>query len=320
VNRPSRFVLYVLTAAFAIWCVLSFRDDLAGLSLAPLLQSWDLVVLAVLLSLTNYALRITRWRSYLARLGHALPLRFTALTYTAGFAYTLLPGKLGEMVRARYYLPLGVPLPSVTAAFFAERLMDVAAMTVLAGLLLASLSRYHYVVLAAIILVAFVLGSLAVLPLAGITASLRANSRVPELVRNALAGLTSALASTRPLLSPQLLIVGFLLGLCAWGLEGVGLGVLCGIASPAPHVSLQTAAGIYAIAVLIGALSFLPGGLGSTEAVMTGLLVTQGYSVAQGLLITLACRLVTLWLAVGLGWLAIAALRQRISATVPPWR
>ncbi len=80
---------------------------------------------------------------------------------------------------------------------------------------------------------------------------------------------------------------------------------------PTPELPLSTAVGIYGMAVLIGGLSFLPGGLGGTEAVMTALLVTRGYSVGQALLITLTCRLVTLWFAVGLGWVAVLMLRQQ---------
>jgi glycosyltransferase 2 family protein len=81
-------------------------------------------------------------------------------------------------------------------------------------------------------------------------------------------------------------------------------------------ISWLTAVGTYGIAVLVGGLSFLPGGLGSTEAAMTGLLVTQGFAVSEGLLITLTCRLVTLWLGVAVGWVAVALLRNETLSPV----
>ena len=77
--------------------------------------------------------------------------------------------------------------------------------------------------------------------------------------------------------------------------------------------------GVYAVAVLVGALSFLPGGLGSTEAVMTALLVTQGFTVGDALLVTILCRIVTLWLAVCIGWVAVFALRHRTAPVVATW-
>jgi uncharacterized protein (TIRG00374 family) len=87
-----------------------------------------------------------------------------------------------------------------------------------------------------------------------------------------------------------------------------------------PQLSLTSAIGIYGIAMLLGGLSLLPGGLGGTEAVMTALLVTHGFAVSQALLLTLTCRLVTLWFAVCLGWIAVFILRQRVAPVVLPWR
>src|SRR5579859_2230931 len=141
-RQLPRLALFALSLAFAAWCVRSLHADLAQLSVAPLLRSWDIIAAAVFLSLLNYGVRIVRWRTYLARLGHSFPFTFVALTYVAGFAYTLSPGKVGEIVRARYYMPRGVAFPEVTAAFFAERLLDVIAMLGLASLVLSTASRF----------------------------------------------------------------------------------------------------------------------------------------------------------------------------------
>jgi len=54
--------------------------------------------------------------------------------------------------------------------------------------------------------------------------------------------------------------------------------------------------------------------------VMTALFAAQGYALADALLVTLLCRLVTLWLAVALGWAAVWLLRKRSLAVVAPWQ
>ena len=308
--RSLRYVPHLLVLAFVIWCAFALRGDLRQVSLAPLLRSWNLLALAAVLSLMNYVFRILRWRWYLARLGHPLPLQFAGLTFIAGFAYTLSPGKVGEMIRARYYLPLGIPLSSVAGAFFAERLLDVVAMAALAALLLADLPAYRNAVYVAAALVLVVLMLLSMLPWRTLRLKFESAAHLPRLLRKVLIGVTSTLAATRPLLQPVPLAVGFALGLLAWGFEGLGLGVLSGASSTA-HLATVAAVGIYAVAVLVGALSFLPGGLGSTEAVMTTLLVTHGVSIGDAVFVTLACRIVTLWLAVVLGWVAVLSLRQR---------
>jgi uncharacterized protein (TIRG00374 family) len=314
-----RIAPYLLVLAFAAWCATALRGDLAQLSPAPLAHSWNIVLLAALLSLLNYALRITRWRSYLARLGYSVPSGFAALTFTAGFAYTLSPGKLGEMARARYYVALGVPLSDVAAAFFAERLLDLAAMVVLAALLLTATPGYERAILGGAALLVSALAAVSLAPWSRLVLRLQAASSAPGRWLRALTSVVSALAATRTLLRPGMLASGFLLGLVAWGLEGAGLGLLSSMFPPL-QLAPATAMGIYGVAVLIGALSFLPGGLGSTEAVMTALLGKLGYPLGEALFITLSCRLVTLWLAVILGWLAVFILRQRAPAVGMPWQ
>jgi uncharacterized protein (TIRG00374 family) len=312
-----RYLPYLIMLLFAAWCVVSLSGDLAQLSLAPVLHAWDLVLLAAVLSLSNYVLRIVRWRAYLNRLGHQVPLRFAALTFTAGFAYTLSPGKIGEMVRARYYVPLGIPVSDVAAAFFAERFLDLVAMIALAALLFSSASGYANTILGGAAGAVVILLAVALLPWPAISARLKNGADAPGKIRALLSQGTSTLASARALMSPGMLVFGLLLGLLAWGLEGAGLGFLSSMFRPL-HLDLSLAIGIYGVAVLIGGLSFLPGGIGSTEAVMMALLTTHGYSVSQALLITLTCRLVTLWLGVFVGWAAVFALRQRTVAVVAP--
>jgi uncharacterized protein (TIRG00374 family) len=319
-NPLLRVLPSALIMAFAVWCAVKLRSDLQTTSLAPVWHSWALVLVATVLSVSNYLLRAVRWRGYLAQLGHALPFGFAWLTYVAGFAFTLSPGKVGEVARARYYIPSGIPLRQVAAAFCLERLLDALAMLALAITVLAAFPRYSVAIwgtasgLAAVVVLALVLPSvLRWSQSAAITSPGAGGSRpsvVADALRRGLGRVGGVLEAARPLLQPRKLLTGLALGALAWGLEGAGLYVLS-FMFPSSHLTLQVAVGIYAVAVLAGALALLPGGLGGTEAVMTALLVSQGYPFAAALLITLACRLVTLWFAVVLGWAAIAVLRAR---------
>jgi uncharacterized membrane protein YbhN (UPF0104 family) len=310
-------LVYGVTAVFLIWCVLGFRRDIAQIDLHPLATGWPLVLAAGALSLFNYAMRVVRWSWYLRRLGHHFPLRFTALTFMAGFAFTLSPGKLGEMVRARYYQPRGVALSSVTGAFFVERLLDLFVMILLAVAVLAELKAYQSFLWVAVALVGGLLAAVAVWPWAGTAQALAARQatghRFPG--QGAVLGVVRMMASARLVLSPGMLLGGVLLGLMAWSAEAVGLKLVADVVG-STQLSVAGAMGIYAIAIIVGALSFLPGGLGSTEAVMAALLVAHGYTTPQAILLTLICRLLTLWLAVVIGWLCVWLLRNESVSSV----
>lgn len=306
-RHAKNLLVYGLFGLFAAWCLIGFRRDIAQIDLAPLQAGWHAVLLAGVLSLLNYALRVARWQLYLRRLGHALPWGFVSLTFMAGFAFTLSPGKLGEMVRARYYQPRGIPVSSVTAAFFVERLLDLLAMILLAAMVLTELAAYQAFLWVALALVGGLLATLALVPWPRVQALLdaRRHGRLLKMAQ----GVVTMLSSARQFLSPGLLGLGLGMGVVAWGLEAVGLKLVGDVISATP-LPLTSAMGIYAVAIIVGALSFLPGGLGSTEAVMAALLYAHGYTMPQAILLTLVCRLLTLWLAVLIGWVCVALLRR----------
>lgn len=302
-----RALTYGLLLAFAVWCLVGFRRDIAQIDLAPLEAGWLAIVGATALSLWNYALRVVRWRLYLNRLGHVLPWRFVALTFMSGFAFTLSPGKLGEMVRGRYYQPKGISMTQVTGAFFVERLLDLLAMIVLASAVLAELQAYQSFLWVALALVGGLLAAVALVPWPSVARQL--DERPHGALVKAFRTVAHMLANAKQFLSPGILVSGLLLGLMAWGAEAVGLKLLADAVAP-DRISLFGAVGAYSIAIIVGALSFLPGGLGSTETVMTALLAAHGYSVSQAILLTLVCRLLTLWLAVLIGWICVWRLRD----------
>jgi uncharacterized membrane protein YbhN (UPF0104 family) len=94
-----------------------------------------------------------------------------------------------------------------------------------------------------------------------------------------------------------------LLTLAAWAAQGLAVALLCRAAGL--DVPAWLAAGFYALAMVGGALSALPAGLGGTEALLVALLVGQGAAAGTAVAVMVLARLLTLWLAVALGLLAL---------------
>lgn len=260
------------------------------------------LVVIFLLSLLNYLLRFWRWQCYVTTLGHRLPWRQHFLYYLAGFTLTVTPGKTGEAVRSVYLYPHGVPYNQSLAALLVERLLDVLAMSLLALLILLTRPDYAWLVMVAW---GSTLGLGWFVTRPWLPARLRSWGQGRRFGHQ-LDRLGRMLEAAMVLLKSRLFLFGLALGMLAWGLEGASLYLIAReVGVPIPFAA---GIGIYAIAVLAGALSFLPGGLGGTEAVMGVLLVAFGADSAAAVAITLLCRIATLWFAVALGGMAVAVL------------
>ena len=121
--------------------------------------------------------------------------------------------------------------------------------------------------------------------------------------------LTEILAHARGCLTPVPLMIGLVTGIVAWLAESWGFAILLGaLGHPLP---LATAFSIYAFSMLTGAVSFLPGGLGGSEAAMIVLLRLAGVPIGIAVSGTLLIRLATLWFAVLLGIVALSIRTKR---------
>ncbi len=263
---------------------------------------WGFTVLLGL-SLLNYLLRFGRWQRYLRQLGHPQPLVISLLIYCSGFALTTTPGKAGEIVRSVFLKALAVPYALSTAAFVSERLADLLAILLLALPGLGSFPRGETLMGLGIVMVSLIF--MVLLGSKRLT-SLRAFFKAPRgkswrLVNHGL----ELLSNTRRLHRASLLPFSISLSILAWGAEALGFHLLLSWLNFTP--TLPQSFAIYALSMLAGALSFLPGGLGGTEAVMGYLLVWMGMPTPQAVAATVLIRLATLWFAVALGLLALPA-------------
>ena len=267
-------------------------------------------------SFGNYVLRFLRWQYFLRCLGQRLPWLRHFTYYLAGFALTTTPAKAGETIRSLYLKSHGVRIRHSLASFFCERFLDLLVVTLLASLVLLQFADHRYFIAAT---AAVLLGMLAVLRSRGL---LRLLSRLAGGRRGKLARLAEHLAclleAAQALLRPRPLSAGLLLGLLAWAVQGLAFAfILTQLGQPLP---LPQAFSIYAISLLAGALSFIPGGIGATEAVMYLLLFRSGVAQEAALVIPIISRVSTLWFAVALGLLASMYLGLRGSNEAEPER
>jgi uncharacterized protein (TIRG00374 family) len=291
--------------------VLSFSADAPKLLLILSGFEWRLLPLILGLSLVNYLLRFVKWNYYLRVVGiRDVPMRQSAVIFTAGLAMAITPGKVGELLKAyllRYFR--GTQIGTAAPIIFAERLTDGVAMLLLAsgGLLLYGIGwEVIFPILGATVAVLIVSQN------RGLSRrALEILERLP-VVSSKLHHVEAAMASAYELFRAPTLLLAVGLGIISWGSETIAFYiVLTALGLPPTLVLAVQAAFILATASLVGAASMLPGGLAAAEGSLAGLLlvlgVTHDPSIAAAA--TLIIRFATLWFGVviGLVGLAIAA-------------
>ena len=282
--------------AFSLWG--GWHEVVAALAKVGIIGT----LIALALSLVNYLLRFVRWQKFLSTLGHAVYWPESLRIYIAGFGLTILPGKAGEAIRSVFLKKHHVTYPESLAAFFSDQLSNLISM-----ILLVSVGLWAYPQAQPVIIV---LGGviIAILLLLQQTKWLRAleataQRKLPEKAARLISSSIDIVLHSKRCFSLPMLLYGISIGLIAWGAEGLAFYYIMHVLGS--DLTLQGALFIYAFSMLVGALSFLPGGLGGTEATMVALLMLHNIPQPQAVAATVLIRLATLWFAVALGVIAM---------------
>jgi glycosyltransferase 2 family protein len=315
-KKPWRRLLAVTIAGIAVFAGFSIYADVGALGDRLAGFGWWALGAALALAVGNYVVRFIRWTLYLRVAGIKVPPATSALVFVSGFAFSVTPGKIGELVKSFLLREThGVPITRSAPIVIAERLTDLVALLLLGVVGVAAYGVGRGMVIAGAAVVATGLLVLAWPPLAHRV--IRLISRGP--LRRFGPRLIEMYDGLIELIRPVRLGWATALGMAAWACECLGFALIVA-AFPGTDVPLGLATLIYATTTIAGALSFLPGGLLVTEGTMTLFLVETARGVDQPTAVaaTILTRLATLWFAVLLGLLALAALRRVAGAILPP--
>ena len=307
--RVRRGVRFVVVAAVIWVIVLVIAAFLLGdrAAIARIEQAGPYIAAMTLAAfVANHLLRFARWQWMLSRLGARVPKLASLAIFMAGLGLLPTPGKIGVAARSLLLVRYAVPIRTSLAAYFAERLFDLAGLLVLAAIFYRGPLSDGVTTISVVGAVCIVL--LARYPDPFVRALRRAVSRWPKLVLavNATDGLLHA--AKRLLAFPQVLyfvLLGLLanvvIGLLAWGV----------LAYLSAGISVGTGIGGVAIAHLTGSASMAPGGLGAFEVALLLDLDHSGVQRDHALIVVTCVRIVTLWGSVVVGLpLLLAGLRR----------
>lgn len=305
---PAGLLVLVLFGLAALAAATGWQDTME--QLAKL--GWPQLAALLALSLANYGFRGLRWHIFARRLGLATTLTQNLRHYIGGFAMTVTPGRIGELVRMRWLArETGWPFARTAPLILADRASDLAAMAVILAVALV-FSATGIVGALPVALLALIGAVLATRPrlLAGL-----ANAGFATLRRwpRFFARIRSAARSLARFSNPSMMSLAALIGALGWFAEAYAFYLLLGWLGA--DLSLPDAAAIFIFATLAGGLTGAPGGIGGAEAAMVGLLILEDVAPEISLAATAIIRLTTLWFAIALG-LLIFPLAERRSKKV----
>lgn len=271
--------------------------------------AYGILPLVLALSLVNYLVRFVRWQYYLKALGIDVPRGESFGVFMSSLAMSVTPGKMGEVVKSYFLKTLNsVPYSKSAPIIFAERVTDFLALLIIALVGAYSIGGDKSFII--IFTLVFIIG-IGIITNRTLSMRIIGFTKRFRLISKWIDPIETAYESSHTLLTGRVLTTSLLLGLVAWFSECVGfLFVLDGTDV---HLKLLSASFIYSFSTVVGAVSFLPGGLGVTDTSLAGLLILARIPKDAAVAATFIIRGATLWFAVIIGAVMLSYMQKRYS-------
>lgn len=302
-----RFLIYSIVLAIIGYGIWAGFSDGKKITEAIHLVGWTGLVFLCALSLCNYFFRYVRWYAMLRWLGDRPAFFDGMICYWSGFALTTTPGKAGEAIRCVYFNTRhNVSNAHSFAGLLVDRLTDLVVALMMATIALLHFPQYHFIGWAMLLLLALV-----VLAVSSPKPFLAVCARIEHMssgkVKVFFASAPVFFEKSAYLMKPQILVPAVLLGLVSWCAEAYGFSWLATLLGAQADVVVLM--GMFFLAMMAGVVT--PGGLGGTEAVMAALLIGVGLNASEAFVVSLICRVATLWFSILIGLLSMLWLASK---------
>lgn len=291
------FWLFAVAVA-AITVTVIFSDSARVLQL---IQSIELFWLPIILVsvLFNYLLRFAKWCYFLHLVGVKVPFKENLWIFLSAFTMVLSPGKVGELVksfllRGRYNYPVSLTAPVVMA----ERLTDLLGLMVLC---LIGFSQFAFGGKTILLVGVFLLLSILSITRPWLWKALEHFVAAFPRLKRLSHPIKIIQHSLEDLFTLRSLLFSTVISAISWAGEGAALYFIFQALKVDVPMLLPISIFAHAFSSIVGALSFLPGGLLVTEGALGMFFVYAHIADAQALSATFLIRAVTLWFAVILG-------------------
>ena len=295
-------IILMIVAAAAIYAIFLFISDYQKIS--DVVIDFKIEYLIPILSLVtvSWIPLILMWHLLLKKNGINIPFRKNIVIWLSGSALSLTPGQIGELIKSQLIKTLyDIPRTKTAPVVLVEKFYSLTG-AIIAGIIgIIILGMDFNLVLFSIAILSIIFLLIYYRPV--LQYGLKRITKFKffskysdnitdsyEILRNSTGSGISSICIALAICYWIIISLSVYVTLLAFGIEGVSF--------------LKTIS-IYTSSVIIGVITFIPGGLGVTEGSLVGLFTLEGINVSIALILSVVIRLTTLWYSVSIGFIGL---------------
>ena len=295
-------IILVLVAVIGIYAIFLFISDFSIIS--EKISNFKINYLPLILFFVSasWTPLFIKWHFLLKNCEIHVPLKKSILVFLSGPAFEITPGQIGALVKSQILkTSSNIPRTKTVPIIVVEKVYDLIGAVLASIIGITILGMETYLIIIAILVLVTIFFFVYYRPASEIFfKQITKRKFFSKYVEN----ISDFYEIVHKSTNVKVATICILLALTYWFMVSAAAYYTL-IAFDINILDYLKVLAIYATSTLLGAISFIPAGIGITEGSITGLFTLNGIDVSTALILSVMIRVLTLWYTVGVGFVAL---------------
>jgi len=300
--RLDNRLILVLVAVVGIYAIFLFISDFSIIS--EKISNFKINYLPLILFLVSasWTPLFIKWHFLLKNCEIHVPLKKSILVFLSGPAFEITPGQIGALIKSQILkTSSNIPRTKTVPIVVVEKVYDLIGAVLASIIGIVILGMEPYLIIIAILVLVTIFFFVYYRPASEIFfKQITKRKFFSKYVEN----ISDFYEIVHKSTNVKVATICILLALTYWFMVSAAAYYTL-IAFDINILDYLKVLAIYATSTLLGAISFIPAGIGITEGTITGLFTLNGIDVSTALILSIMIRVLTLWYTVGVGFVAL---------------
>ena len=295
-------IIWVVIASVGLYGVFLFFSDFNIISKQISNFKYEFLPLILLLVSISWTPLLVRWQILLKKNHINIPIKKSFLLSLGGMSMTITPGHVGELIKSQLIKTIyNIPRTKTAPIIFVEKFYDLtgAIIASIMGIIILGMDASLILISVSILIVIIFLiyyRPIFEFILKRVTKT-KFFSKYSE-------NISDSYEIVRNSTTPQISSISFGLSILYWVIISIAVHFIL-LSFGIDSINILKTISIYSSSVVIGAISFIPGGLGITEGSLIGLFSLEGIDISLALVLSVMIRILTMWYSVSIGFICL---------------
>ena len=295
-------IIWVVIASVGLYGVFLFFSDFNIISEQISNFKYEFLPLILLLVSISWTPLLVRWQILLKKNDINIPIKKSFLLFLGGMSMSITPGHVGELIKSQLMKTIyNIPRTKTAPIIFVEKFYDLTGAIIASIIGIIILGMDASLILISISILIVIIFLVYYRPIFEfILKRLTKTKFFSKYSEN----ISDSYEIVRNSTTPQISSISFGLSVLYWIIISVAVHFIL-LSFGIESISILKTISIYSSSVIIGAISFIPGGLGITEGSLIGLFSLEGIDVSLALILSVMIRILTMWYSVSIGFICL---------------